>query len=813
MTNFLSDLRFALRGLARNRAFTAAALVTLAIGIGANAAIFSVLDALMLKPLPYSDPERLVMIWEKNIPRQRMDNVVSPGNYIHWSEQARVFERMAGLGQASFFRMSITGGNGDPEELPAQAVTSEFFPMLGVRPTLGRWFLPQEMLPQTRGNVVFARVAILSHALWTRRFGSDPAIVGRAVTLNGNSHEIVGVMPPDFYFIERNAALWVPLGFNAEARTPRGRWLAVAARLKPGVSVAQAQAEMDTIAARLTAQFPEFNTGWGVNVVPLHQQVVGRVRPAVLTLVAAVGAVLLIACANVANLLLARGASRRRELAVRAALGAGRGRLVRQLLAESLALAALGALAGLLLAWWGIATFRVAAEGGFSLPRAHEIALNGRVVLFTIGLSVVTALLFGLAPAFAAARIDLQDSLKDGARVDDGRGGRLRSLLVVAEIAIALVLLSGGGLLIRSFARLVNVDPGFRAENVLSARIAIPSTRYDDTGKIIRFFDDLVKRVEAIPGVRAAGGVSFLPLAGPAASTRFEIEGREKPPLGTEPVCEVRIATGHYFAAMGIPHIAGRLFDERDSREKTRTVIINQTMAKQYWPNESPIGKRIIVNWNDQGPDEIVGIVGDIRHATLETASRPMIYFPPGRFAYPWMALVLRAAGDPAALGPALTKEVHAMDPALPVADLRPMEAVVSRAVAERRMVMGILAGFAAVAALLAAIGIYGVMAYSVAQRTREIGVRMALGARPRDIARLVVSRALSLTAIGAAIGAAGAFGLTRFMTTLLYDTEPTEPGVFATVVAGLVVVALMASLLPGRAASRVDPLIALRAE
>ncbi|MGH9314454.1 MAG: ABC transporter permease [Vicinamibacterales bacterium] len=806
MRDFFTDLRFAVRGLARSRAFTAAALLTLAIGIGANAAIFSVLDALMLKPLPYPDPERLVVIWEKNIPRQRMDNVVSPGNYIHWSEQARVFERMAGVGQASFFRMSITGGSGDPEELPAQSVTVGFFPILGVRPAHGRWFLPEEDKPDTR-------VAILSHALWTRRFGADPAIVGRAVTLNGNAFTVVGIMPPEFFFIEREAALWVTIGLRAEARTPRGRWMLVTARMKPGVTVQQAQAEMDTITTRLTAQFPEFNTGWGANVVPLHRQVVGRVRPAVLTLAAAVGAVLLIACANVANLLLARGASRRRELAVRAALGAGRGRLVRQLLAESMALAAIGAVAGLLLAWWGIATFRAAATAGFSLPRAHEIALNARVVLFTIGLSLVTAILFGLAPAFAAAGVDLQNSLKDGARADDARGGRLRSLLVVSEIAIALVLLAGAGLLIRSFARLVNVDPGFRAEQVLSAKISIPTVRYDDTGKMIRFFDELVKRVEAMPGVRAAGGVSFLPLAGPAAATGFEIEGREKPPLGASPVCEVRVATGHYFGAMGIPHIAGRQFDERDSREGTRTVIINQTMARQYWPNESPIGKRISVSWNNPGLDEIVGVVGDVRHATLETASRPMIYYPPGRFAYPWMALVLRAAGDPAPLGPALVKEVHAMDPALPVADLRPMETVVSRAVAERRMVMAILAGFALVAALLAAIGIYGVMAYSVAQRTREIGVRMALGARPGDIMRLVLGRALGLTAIGAVIGAAGAIALTRFTATLLFDTEPTEPAVFATVVAGLASVALAASLLPGRAAARVDPLIALRAE
>jgi putative ABC transport system permease protein len=800
----LSDLRFAFRTLARSRAFTVAALLTIALGIGANAAIFSVVDALLLRPLPFPDPERLVVVWEKNIPRNRLDNVVSPGNYIHWTEQARTFERMAAVSMT--FRTSITGG-GEPEELPVQFVTSSLFPMVGVPPLHGRWLLPEEDRPETQ-------VVVLGHAFWTRRFGSDASIVNRAITLNGRPYTVVGVMPPGFAFLDRDVTMWIPVGFSAEARTPRGRWLIVGARLKPGVTVAQAQADMDAITGRLTAQFPEFNTGWASNVVPLQRQMVGRVRPALLTLVAAVGAVLLIACANVANLLLARGASRQRELAVRAALGAGRGRLVRQLLAESLALASLGAAAGLLLAWWGVAALRVAADAGVALPRANEIALDGRVVLFAVGLSVLTAVLFGLAPALAAAGLDLHGALKDGGRAGDAaRGGRLRSVFVVVEVALALVLLAGAGLLIRSFARLLDVNPGFRPEQTLSAKVSLPGVKYDNDEKVIRFFDDLMRRLEALPGVRAAGGVSFLPLTGLAAATGFEIVGRPKPPLGEGPVCDVRVATGHYFSAMDIPLIAGRVFDEGDSREKTRLVIINQTMARQYWPDESPLGRRIVVSWNDPGPDEIVGVVGDVHHYGLETAPRPMIYWPPGRFAYPWTAVVVRGTRDPTSLVPAIVREVHAMDSNLPVADVRTLDTVVSRSVAERRLVMAILAGFAAMAATLAAIGIYGVMAYAVAQRTREIGVRMALGARSRDILRLVLGRALALAGVGVAIGAVAALALTRFMTMLLFDTEPTDPAVFAAVAAGLVLVAIAASLLPGRSAARVDPLVALRAE
>jgi putative ABC transport system permease protein len=804
MGTTLSDIRVALRMLARSRGFAAAALVTLALGIGANVTIFSVVDALLLRPLRYQDPERLVIVWEKNIPRQRLDNVVSPGNFIHWDEQNRAFEGMAAISMT--FRATITG-SGEPEELPIQFVTSSFFPLLGVQPLAGRWIHPDEERPDSRA-------VVLSHALWMRRFGADRSIAGKSITLDGRPSPVVGVMPPGFSFLDREVQLWAALGFNAESRTPRGRWLVVLAKLTPGVTIARAQADMDTITAGLTRQFPEFDTGWASNVVPMQQQVVGRVEPALLTLVAAVAAVLLIACANVANLLLARGATRQRELAVRAALGAGRSRLVRQMLVESLVLAVAGAAGGLLLAWWGVRALDAATASGVSLPRVDEIALDARVALFTTGLSILTAMLFGLLPALTASSLDLHGALKEGGRSGEGsRGGQLRSMFVVAQVALALVLLAGAGLLIRSFARLLDVDPGFRPERTITAKISVPSTRYDTDDKVIRFFDDLVTRIEALPGVRAAGGVSFLPLTGLAAATRFEIVGRPEPPLGESPVCDVRVATGDYFTAMGIPLMTGRAFDERDSREGTRVVIISQAMARQHWPNESPIGKRIVVSWNDPGPDEIVGVVGDIRHAGLETTPRPMIYWPPGRFAYPWTTLVVRAAADPAALAPAIIRAVRVMDSELPVADIRALDEVVSRSVAERRLVMGILAGFALVALVLAAVGIYGVMAYAVAQRTREIGVRMALGARPGDILRLVLGRAVTLTAAGVGLGVAAAAALTRFMTRLLFDTEPTDPLVFGLITVALAAVALAASAIPGCGATRVDPLIALRAE
>ena len=804
MRCFLSDLRFAARTLGRSRGFTIAAVLTISVGIGANAAIFSVVDALLVRPLRFADPDRLVVVWEKNIPRQRLDNVVSPGNFIHWREQSgRVFERLAAV---SMFRITLTGV-GEPEELPVQFVTSDLFPMLGVPAAHGRWLVPEEDRPETR-------VAMLSHALWTRRFNADPAIVGRPITLNASHYTVVGVMPRGFSFLDRDTALWIPIGFTPESRTPRGRWLIVAGRLRPGVSVAQAQGDMDVITSRLTATFPAFNTGWASNVVLLQRQMVGRLRPALLTLVAAVAAVLLIACANVANLLLARGASRQRELAVRAALGAGRWRLVQQLLAESLALAFIGATAGLVMAWGGVMALRSAAEAGVSIPRADGIALNMRVVLFTAGLSVLTAALFGLAPAFVAARLNLQGSLKEGARTGGSRSaGRARSALVVTEIAVALVLLAGAGLLVRSFTRVLDIDPGFRPDRTLSAKISLPGLRYETPEKSIRFFDTLVARLSGLPGVRAVGGVSFLPMTGVGAATSYTVVGRPAPALGQEPVCDVRVATGNYFAAMGVPLVAGRLFDDRDSAPKTRRVIINETMARQHWPNESPVGRHVIVSWNDKGPDEIVGVVGDMRLEGLETTPRAAVYFPPGRFAYPWTTLVVRSSTDPSSLSVSIGREVRALDPELPVADVRLMDTVVSRSVAERRLVMNILTGFAAVAALLAAIGVYGVMAYAVTQRTREIGVRVALGARPRDIASLVLRRALMLTGVGVVIGAAGALAVTRYMTALLFETRPTDATVFATVAATLVAVALLASLFPSRAATRVDPLNALRAE
>jgi putative ABC transport system permease protein len=801
----MRDLTTAVRSLLRNPGFTAAALVTLALGIGANTAIFTVVNALLVKPLPYADPDRLAVIWEHNLARQKKDNVVSPGNYIHWREQSQSFEQIAGA--SPNFRATLSGGGREPEEVPIQLVSGNLFPMLGVTPALGRWFRPEEdRSPRT--------AVIVSHRLWVRRFNADPAIVGRPTTVNGEDVTVVGVMPEGFSFIFRDIDLWSPFALPATARTPRGRWMIVLGRLKPGVGIEQAQSEMNTIHARLAQQFPEFNTGWATTVVPLGEQLTGQIRPALLILLGAVGCVLLIACANVANLLLARGTSRRREIAIRSALGAARGRIVRQLLAESLLLSVAGGAMGFALAWWGVSALRRVVAATIPLfPRLDEIAIDGGILGFTALLSIATGVIFGLAPALVTTSSHLQDSLREGGRSGTAREGFARSAFVVAQVALALVLLAGAGLLIRSFARLLNVDPGFNADRALTAKVSLSGDAYEEDKRIRSFFNELNDRIARAPGVIAAGGVSFLPMNGMGAATSFEIVGREKAPLGAGPVADVRVVSGDYFAAMEIPLLAGRLFDAREQREKGNVVVVSAALARLYWPNEDPTGKRIVISWNTEEPDEIIGVVGDARQVDLETDIRPVVYWPQGRFTYPWSTLVVRTQGNPSNAAAIIRREVRAMDAGVPVADVRPLAEIVSRSVAQRRLTMVLLAIFAGVALTLAGVGIYGVMAYLVAQRTREMGVRMALGAKPRDVLRLVMGRALLLAALGAAIGAAVAFVATRYMTALLFRTEPGDPAIFALVILVLLAAAALASYLPGRSATKVDPLIALRAE
>jgi putative ABC transport system permease protein len=798
------DLRFAARLLLRTPGFTLIAIVALALGIGANTAIFSVVNTLLLEPPPYREPQRIVVVWEHNLPRDRKNNVVSPGNFLHWRELNRVFEDMAGVSPA--FRTTLTG-NGAPEELPVQYVTAAFTTILGVPPQYGRLFRPEDDDPS-------ANVILISDRLFRQRFGGDPSIVNKTILLDGRPQVVVGVMPRGFSILEKNADIWQTIGFRPEARTPRGRWLMVIAKLKPGVTVAQAQEDMTRVHAELTRMFPAFNTGWTARVVSISDQLTGDVRPALFVLLAAVGFVLLIACANVANLLLARSTARQRELAVRAALGAGRGRLVRQLLAESLLLSTIGGIAGLVLAWWATYGLRNVVARQLPIPRLDAVGLDGRVLLFTLAAVMISGIAFGLLPALTAAGATLTDALKEGGRTGTAtRGARTRNLFVIVETALALVLLVGAGLLIRSFATLLKVDPGFDPSRTVTMKVSIPTAKYSTGDQQRAFYDQLFERLDAIPGVQAAGGTSYLPLNGLGAATGFAIVGRPKPEAGQEPVTDVRVTTHNYFRAMGIPLLRGRLFDQSDAGSNVRRVIISESMARTFWPNDDPIGQQIIVEWNDAGPDTIVGVVADVRQEALEKEVRPSIYWPPSRFTYPFMTVAIRATVDPASIVPAATAKVHELDPNIAVADVRTMTEVRDISVAQRRLTMILLGAFAAMALALAAVGIYGVISYAVTQRTQEIGIRMALGAQRSSVLAMVLRQALTLAGVGIAIGAVGALLLTGLMKNLLYGVAPSDPVTFAAVAVILGLVAATAAAIPGLRATRVDPVVALRAE
>ena len=788
----------------RTPGMAAVAVITLALGIGANTAIFSVVHGVLLVPLPLHDPDGLMVIWERNIPRQRHTNVVSPGNYLHWRDLNQSF---ADIGAVSLTLRTTLTGAGDPVEIPTQLATANIFAVAGVAPRLGRTFDVDEDRPESH-------VVIISDRLWRQRFSADPSVVGRTVTLDSEETRIVGVMPPQFSLLDADVGIWQPLGLTEASRTPRGRWLIAFGRLRSGVDRQHAQADMDRVSAEMTRRFPAFNTGWAINVVPVTEQVTGGVRSALLLLLAAVAGVLLIACANVANLLLARATGRQRELALRAALGAPRGRLVRQLLGESLALASAGGLAGLALAWIAIRVLRVVVADRVPIPRLDSIALDPVTLAFTGAIALLSGLVFGTAPALAAARADLQDRLKEGGRTGTGaRGQRTRGLLVVAELALALLLLVGAGLLLRSFARLMATNPGFDTARTVTMHVSLPSNDYPTDVARVNLFRDLFARVESLPGVRAAGGVSFLPLTGLGAATSFAIEGRPAPPIGQEPTADVRAVAHDYFEAMGIRLVRGRLFTDRETPETAHVVIINETLAREFWPGGDPIGQRLAVSWTGTGSDEIIGVVTDVRHAGLDVSPRPMIYWPHQRSAYSSMAIAVRTDLDPVSVVSAVVGEIRQIDARLPVADIRTLDEVVSRSVSTRRATMLMLGLLAGVAVTLAAVGIFGVLACMVAQRTQELGVRMALGADRATLLRLVVGHALRLSIAGVALGAALALALVRFMRGLLYGIEPSDPVTFVAVAAMLTIVALGAALVPALRATRVDPLVALRAE
>ncbi len=811
MESLRQDLRYALRACVRAPGFTTVAVLALALGIGANTAIFSIVNAVLIERLPYSDPDRILVLWETNARRPGQPNVVAPANFIRWNERAAAFESMAAFAET---RMNLTG-DAVPEEVVAQNVTAGYFSVLGVSALIGRVFTAEESADPETSSVV------LSYDLWQRRFASDPAVVGRTIRLNTRLRTVVGVMPPDVRLFLKAGSLvgkpvdvWVPYVLPPEARQPRGRYLSVIARLKPGVSLDQARAQMTSLAASLTQELPDFDTGWGVKVVPLRDELSGGIKPALLVMSGAVAFVLLIACANVANLLLARGAARQREIAIRSALGAARSRVVRQLLTESLVLGLLGGAAGLLVASWSL--IALIALSPVDLTGLGHVTISYPVLAFTAAVSILTAAICGFAPAIAGSRTDVQDALKNGVR-QLGSGPRqatLRHAFVVAEIALAVVLLVGAGLMLRSFEALRRVNPGFDARNVLTMRVQLPPARYQDDGQRTRFFNDLTARVSAIPGVRSAGVVSFLPLAGLGAVTDFTIEGEPPAPPGQEHTTAVTVCDNGYFRAMNVPLRRGRLFTEREMRERSNVVVVSEAFVRQYFANGDPLGKRVTIAMTDPDvPTTIVGVVGDTKAVDLVAPPRPTAYWPHPQLAYSGMTLTVRTDTDPLAFVGAVQREIASIDKDQPVSDVRTMTQWVARSLGEARFSSTLLALFAGLALLLAAIGIYSVMSYAVSQRTSEIGIRVALGADQRDIVALIVGNGIRLAAVGLAIGVGLAAVLNRAITALLYRTTGTDPLAFATAIAVLGAVAMTASYLPARRASRVAPSEALRAQ
>ncbi|HET6892332.1 MAG TPA: ABC transporter permease [Pyrinomonadaceae bacterium] len=808
MSTFWQDFRYGMRMLLKNPAFTSVAVLTLALGIGANTAIFSVVNSVLLGALPYKDADRLAMIYESS-PREAR-NVANPANFMDWKEQNSSFSDMAGFVDSR----SVLVGDGEPEELPMQFATPNLFSVLGVEAFMGRTLLESDGQPNQ------PRAVVLSYGLWQRRFGSDANIIGRKLNLDRQDAIVVGVMPPNFqWFIRKGsltakaAEIWLPFRITSDFRVRRGRFMQVVGRLKPGVTMPQAHAEMKTIGSRLEQQFNDFNANWGVNVVALREQLTGDIRLPLLIMLGAVGFVLLIACANVANLLLARAATRQKEIAIRAALGARRWRVIRQLFTEGLPLAVLGGIFGLLLAWWG--TSLLATLSPPELIDLSQVKINLKVLAFTLGVSLLTGMIFSLAPSLESTRLNLSDSLKEGVKGGSTTGtNRLRSVLVVVQVALALVLLVCAGLLIRSFNRLNSVDPGFNPENVLTIRVVLPGRKYDQEAKVVGFFKQALERIQALPGVESTGAISFLPFAGPYSGTNFEIGGLPLPAPGQGPITGVCVTDVNYFKAMQIPLKRGRLFTEQEATEARHVVVINEALARRYFPNEEAIGKRIKIYMKDEiEPSEIIGIVADSRHKDLDGEIEPMSYWPHPELAFPFMTLVIRTKGDAANIAASARNVIQTLDPEQPVSDVRTLESVLAKSIAKARFSTLLLTVFAGVALVLAAVGIYGVISYLVTQRLHEIGVRMALGAQARDVLKLVLRNGMVLALVGVVIGLGGAFALTRVMRTLLFGVTPTDAVTFATVSVLLMLVALFACYIPARRATKVDPLMALRYE
>ena len=809
MNLLLQDIRFGFRMLAKNPVVTLVAVLALTLGIGANTAIFSVVHAVMLGSLPYSDAERLAVVWEKQPDNDQ--NTINLGNFTDWKKQNTVFSDMAAFFD---FRRNLTG-DGPPEEIASQAATPNIFSVLGVNPIKGRAFTEED------AKEGVPSVVVIGYGLWQRRFGGDSGIVGRKISLDGRPVTIVGVMPPEFGWHVRKASrtrksaeIWSPWRFTEQMVQRRGRFAMSVARLKPGVTLQQAQTEMDTIASRLQQEYPDFNTNWGINVVPVRTQFSGDLRKPLWILLGAVVFVLLIACANVANLLLARATARKKEIAVRIGLGASRWRIVRQLLTESVLLSAIGGVLGLLVAVWG--TRALIAIGPPALASLQNVEVNLSVLGFTLGVALLTGVIFGLVPAFEAARFNFNDSLKEGGKNIGGSAGsqRFRNVFVVTQVALALLLLVGAGLLLKSLNRLQAVDPGFNPRNLLTVRVSVPLQRYDSDPKFINFFRQLIEKVEAIPGVEAAGAIDTLPFTSQHSGTGVEIEGRPKLPAGQELETGVGVTDKNYFEAMQIPLKRGRLFTDQEATEMRHVVVINETFARVNFPGEDPLGKRVVIGMKDEDvPTEIIGIVGDSKHMGLDKQPEPMSYWPHPELVYAQMTLAIRTRSDAASFAPAVRNAVASLDPDQPVSDVATMEELLGVSISRSRFNTTLLIIFSIVALVMAAVGTYGVMSYTVSQRTHEIGVRMALGAQSRDVMGMIVKRGIVLGAIGVVVGVVAAIGLTRLLATLLFEVEPTDAAVFASVAVGSFLITLLACSIPARRATKVDPLKALRYE
>ena len=813
----LQDVRYALRMLRKSPGFAAVAILTLALGIGANTAIFSVLDSVLLRPLPYQNPAGLVMLWENNSQHPNPHNTVSPPDFLDWQNRNSVFAEMAAL----FDQHANLTGNGLPQEVVLQDVSANFFSVLGVSPMLGPGFTADN------GKAGHDNVVVISYGFWKERFAGDTAIIGKTIVLDGHEETIVGVAPENFTWFIKDGSftgakpqMWSPFVFPASFSNRKGvgRFLTVVARLKPGATVPQAQTQMTAIAGQIAEEQPDFNAYWGANVVPVRDQISGDLRPALLILAGAVAFVLLIACANVSSLLLARAAAREREIAVRTAIGASPWRIARQLLTESILLALIGGAIGIVLSIWG--TNLLLGASPKNLFGMRSIPIDWRVLAFAAGATLVAGLLFGFLPSYISAHSGISETLKEGGRGSSAgkRRALARGAFVIAQMSLALVLLAGSGLLIRSFARLVAVDPGFDASHLLSFKVSLPTSKYKDDRALLSFFQQLLGRISRLPGVRSVSTCSVAPFSGLGSATGVHVLSQPERSLMDLPVAAVRVVGPNYFSTMQIPLHAGRNFSEQEMTEERHVVIINQAFADQYLKGVEPLGQKAVIYMKSleeskNSPSEVIGVVGDVRQMGLDTPAEPTAYWPHPELVLSEMTVVVRTESDPLALVSAVRNELQQMDPEQPMAAISTMDELVAGSLSRSRFTMLVLGVFATLALVLACVGIYGVIAYSVTQRTQEFGIRMALGANRRDVLRLVLGQGTRLTLLGIGLGIVAAFLVTRLMATLLYGISATDPLTFTAVALLLALVAIAACYIPAQRATRVDPLVALRYE